>query len=52
MLGKQNIANNLDSAHKRENYYEKVGENWAILKRLIDAKVYLSINARVFFSWA
>nr|CAI5824137.1 unnamed protein product [Callosobruchus analis] len=44
LFGKQNIANVVDTARKRdiENFNEKVPENREILKRLIDAVVYLS----------
>nr|CAI5855198.1 unnamed protein product [Callosobruchus analis] len=44
LFGKQNIANVVDTARKRdiENFNEKVRENREILKRLIDAVVYLS----------
>nr|CAI5847007.1 unnamed protein product [Callosobruchus analis] len=44
LFGKQNIANLLDTARERdiENFNEKVRENREILKRLIDAVVYLS----------
>nr|CAI5854557.1 unnamed protein product [Callosobruchus analis] len=44
LFGKQNIANVIDTARKRdiENFNEKVRENREILKRLIDAVVYLS----------
>nr|CAH7721817.1 unnamed protein product [Callosobruchus chinensis] len=50
LFDKENIANFLDTARERniENFNEKAVQNLEILKRLIDAVVYLSKEERSF----